>query len=781
MSGSMCETAHAPYRKAHAPYRKAQQSGRKAHKSTALLRRKQSSRKRPPVEEEPQAEKEAVNTELTVTVDEEEMMGRMWRLARLLLEHAMVVTPRGMSRSPRSKCQAMSLRRAMASATVALVLAGGAAGYWLGSSWNAGEHIGDGATSERDAKVLFEFLDTDADGQVEESELFAFVGDAIGGHVLDSTEEIEAGVASILDAADRNDDSRLSTAETREFWKRLGSLLSVEEVAAWVEHSVQLPAAVARQFREASVTGYDFAELVRDGLSEDGALARAVGVHNDMHRRALVRAMRMRLTGVGRQPTSPAPLVILGKPKCTQVRLAWSHSDGGGFPTHKFVVERRRLDVEDGQRPSLLGMLFRIPMICLKFPLTIIYRFQGGAWGTASKMIENQKPLDKWTIVWDDYSHEFSDNKLVPTAAYDYRIAAWNAIGRSAYATRRIDVRRGCEASVDSYPWALASLAAAATALYTALELILSAAIVSLAILKLTAASADYPPVFAKLWNAICSILDTSLGRQLFPAFIFEVSHGEKPSAAGRVPGIADPALVGTLGISALPPEMDPGQLKLRQPDDQSGILSRENSHRRLRASILSDEDAPSRADSMTDMHASPRSYTSGPAVDDCAKPSDFNFRSEAVCHICHRPFVYAFRSKHHCYVCAKPFCRMCGRVSHSHFRTCPVGARCVCFGCRAPRGRQDDAKNIKSDIKQRDPRFASLSAANLRKAAVSSPELIGNDRRSAQSSSTGDSLSHERKVKGQRPATLRRALTAPSARALFAGTINGGSTRYAA
>lgn len=769
----MCETAHATCRK--------QQSGRKAHKATALLRRKNSTRTRPLVEEEPQVQKEAESAELSVNVDEEEQTGRVWRLARLLLEHAMVATPRGMSRSPRSKCQATSLRRAMASATVALILTGGAAGYWLGSLWHTGEHIGDGATSERDARVLFEFLDTDADGQVEESELFAFVGDSIGGHVLDSTEEIEAGVASILDAADRNEDSRLSTAETREYWKRLGSLLSVEEVAAWVEHAVQLPSAVARQFREASVSGYDFAELVRDGLSGDGALARAVGVHNDMHRRALVRAMRMRLTGVGRQPTSPAPLVVLGKPKCTQVRLAWSTSDGGGFPTHKFVLERRRLDLDDDQRQSLLRLLFRIPMFCLKLPFTVMYCFRGGAWDTASKAIENQKPLDKWTIVSDDYTHEFSDNKLVPSAVYDYRVAAWNAIGRSAYATRRIDARRGCEAGVDSYPWALASLAAVATALYAALDFLLSAAIVSLAILKLTAGSADYPPIFAKLWNAVCSVLDTRLGRQFFPAFIFEVSRSGKESAAGRVPGIADPALVGTLGIRALPPEMDPGQLKLRQPEDQSALLSRENSRRRLRASFLSDEDVPSRADSITDMHASPRSYTSGPVVDDCANPSDFSFRSEAVCHICRRPFVYAFRSKHHCYVCAKPFCRMCGRVSHSHFRTCPVGARCVCFGCRAPRARHDDAKGVKSDVKQRDPRFAPLSVANLRKASASSPELIGNDRRTVQSSLAGDSHSHERRIKGQRPTTLRRALTAPSARALFAGAIPAASTRQVA
>lgn len=45
------------------------------------------------------------------------------------------------------------------------------------------------------------------------------------------------------------------------FARRLGTLLTVDEVAEWVMYAVQLPSEVADTFRMNSVTGYDFPEL----------------------------------------------------------------------------------------------------------------------------------------------------------------------------------------------------------------------------------------------------------------------------------------------------------------------------------------------------------------------------------------------------------------------------------------------------------------------------------------------------------------------------------------
>ena len=193
--------------------------------------------------------------------------------------------------------------------TVAWGVGGGGTSGDLG-----GLKVGDGATSEVDASLFFDSLDADADGQIERDELESYVGGSIGGHVLDSDEEIEQGVASIFASADADSDAQLSATDMRAYWTQLGSLLSVREVAAWVEHAVQLPRDVSVRFTEAAVSGYDFAELARDA-SERGALKTEVGVRTQRQRTMLARAMRMRLTGVGAAPQSAAPLAPLGAGK----------------------------------------------------------------------------------------------------------------------------------------------------------------------------------------------------------------------------------------------------------------------------------------------------------------------------------------------------------------------------------------------------------------------------------------------------------------------------------
>jgi len=82
-------------------------------------------------------------------------------------------------------------------------LVGGFVAWVVGcmGSEKENEGVGDGATSELGASLFFEMLDVDADGQIERDELESYVGDAIGGHVLDSSEEIDAGIASIFASA----------------------------------------------------------------------------------------------------------------------------------------------------------------------------------------------------------------------------------------------------------------------------------------------------------------------------------------------------------------------------------------------------------------------------------------------------------------------------------------------------------------------------------------------------------------------------------------------------
>jgi len=252
------------------------------------------------------------------------------------------------------------------------------------------------------------------------SRLESYVGGAIGGHVLDSSEEIDAGIASIFANADLDADAQLSPADMRHYWTKLGSLLSVAEVGEWVEHAVQLPRDVARLFLDSSVSGYDFAELARD-TSESGALRKEVGVRTQRQRNTLARAMRMRLTGVGRPPNISAPLVALGTPKCTSVHLAWAVADGGGFPTHKYRLERHTRT--NSQSTGTQDLLQRTGPIL---------------WANAHD--------GQWSLVADGYFHDFIDEHLLPGISYDYRVAAWNAIGRSAFETVHFptDTRSPC-------------------------------------------------------------------------------------------------------------------------------------------------------------------------------------------------------------------------------------------------------------------------------------------------------------------------------------------------
>lgn len=530
-----------------------------------------------------------------------------------------------------------------------LLLGGGAAGLWkrkpsFSASFERKGRIGDGLTSERDANLFFESLDSDADGAVEPGELADFFGKTIGGPVLDSSEEISAGVASMMGMADSDKDKQLSTAEMSVFWRRLGSLLSVEEVAAWVEHSVQLPKSVADKFRDASVSGYDFVELVYNS----SALASIV--EQPRHRMILVRAMRMRLTGVGKAPASPAPLLVDGDTCSKKIHLSWSVSDGAGFPTHKYRLERRA---------------------------------------------SNEKTRgSRWVCVADDDSRDFVDQ--LPTASsyvtYEYRVAAWNAIGRSAYATKRYQRPIECD---QRSSWTL-PVYRAFTSLYVAIELGLSIIVVSLAILKLFA-STEYPEIFATIWNSVYAVLDTPIGRSLVPAFFFEVSQSflqtATPQYRTRPPGVADPKQVGTSGVRALPPEMDEDQVDddddHNASDQDDDLFGHSSSSAAAAAAITSSRRrriaAFPRPMSMPDIYAqkSPTSLPNSKASDDelSSRPTA-NPRSEGVCHVCRRPFVYAIRSKHHCYLCARPFCRNCGRIAHSQFVTCPVGSRCVCDSC---------------------------------------------------------------------------------------------------
>lgn len=153
-------------------------------------------------------------------------------------------------------------------------------------------------------------------------------------------------------------------------------MLSIDEVAAWLEHSLHMPAEVCDIFRSNAITGFDFPEL----LEHNGRLiGTELGITKRNLKMRIYRGILMRLMGMGTVPSRPID-VTSEVITCNDIKIHWGHQTRAehGFPVHKYVLQR--LD------------------------------------GTA------------WTTVLADNSHEHFDLQLQPGTVYSYRLCAWNAV-----------------------------------------------------------------------------------------------------------------------------------------------------------------------------------------------------------------------------------------------------------------------------------------------------------------------------------------------------------------
>mmetsp|Transcript_11205 Transcript_11205/g.12422 ORF Transcript_11205/g.12422 Transcript_11205/m.12422 type:complete len:209 (-) Transcript_11205:338-964(-) len=109
-----------------------------------------------------------------------------------------------------------------------------------------GYTIGDEHRSEMSSKQFFDSIDKDKDGKLGHPELSQYLMNHIGGSNLDTTEEADEEAKSIMDRLDHNQDDELDSKDMYRFWEGLESLLTVDEVAEWIEHSLQLPPKIAQ-------------------------------------------------------------------------------------------------------------------------------------------------------------------------------------------------------------------------------------------------------------------------------------------------------------------------------------------------------------------------------------------------------------------------------------------------------------------------------------------------------------------------------------------------------
>ncbi|KAJ1623338.1 hypothetical protein T492DRAFT_912673, partial [Pavlovales sp. CCMP2436] len=219
--------------------------------------------------------------------------------------------------------------------------------------------------------------DADADGVLDRAELRELISQELsGGH----SSSLENELKNALRNVDRNVDGLLTAEELDSFRENLGSALTVPEVVDWVSHAVQLPQ-YAPVFADNAISGYEFRALLENGGS---MLKQELGIDNRLHRRQLMRAMTMRLYGVGSVPAKPAPPRWL-EPREDGGSVAWDSPGSDGAPVHSYRLQRN-----DG-----IGA--------------------------------------EWLTVYEGPGRTIREAALRTHVTYQYRVQAWSMLGHSEY------------------------------------------------------------------------------------------------------------------------------------------------------------------------------------------------------------------------------------------------------------------------------------------------------------------------------------------------------------
>lgn len=106
--------------------------------------------------------------------------------------------------------------------------------------------LGDGIRSAESSGVFFDSLDRDGDGAINSEEVAMFLQNEIGGTHFDTQIEVDQEVGTIMARLDLNNNDGLEMSDMLEYWNQLDNLLTAEEVADWIVHSVQLPSSVGK-------------------------------------------------------------------------------------------------------------------------------------------------------------------------------------------------------------------------------------------------------------------------------------------------------------------------------------------------------------------------------------------------------------------------------------------------------------------------------------------------------------------------------------------------------
>ena len=279
---------------------------------------------------------------------------------------------------------------------------------------------------------------------LREGELEEYLSE-LGSESFDDEEEIRRGVKEALENTDADGDGRITRKELKRYWKRLSKTLStVDEVCDYVVHALQLPQYEAL-FRANSITGYDFPALIE----KNGELLRdpnGLHIENILHRRKIMRSIKMRLLGVARAPDTPLkPHVDDDDMECHAIRLAWTRPEDNGIPIHRYRIKRYRVIRTASSSSSSPHQVVGVGSAGTEEKEAAPPPAEGARCSDHYKLVEktiffaNARDLD---VEDDDVEQEgssegtsmfhFDDGDLRGDTEYAYAVQAWNQCGHGA-------------------------------------------------------------------------------------------------------------------------------------------------------------------------------------------------------------------------------------------------------------------------------------------------------------------------------------------------------------
>lgn len=514
---------------------------------------------------------------------------------------------------------------------------------------------------------MFDKLDGDRNGKIQREEIRKFVSSTAGGSTLDETSEVEEGVASVMSNIDGNRDDALSKTDFLDHWSRLGSLLSVDEVAEWVVHAVQLPLEVSESFRTLQITGFDFPELI----AENGAL-----LESDLHiskvafRKRLMQRMQWRMWAVGKTPSPPTDVTwqFMKQGRSRGIAISWAPGDDHGakasnFPVHKYLLRRITLgDSGEVNQCSAASLGDSWESVCTGPP--------GRANNSAG-----------WVTLMDGPALSYFDSGLKGEGPYLYRLEAWNALGRSDVVTFEVwgESSDGVRQDGSLPPFQVAGFAAL---------------VVAAIFLRRMGNHSNVPSAIPGHPSPV--------RRKISASSTSDRHNSGSPSlgnTAGRSLQMVTVAAMDVHPSNSLSPKRILKSLSSGGTPGHNTGLSRSMSTSPM--ANVHDHDYRRTSSAVTPGH---RLFTAGNIITGNgsksvlnslkkeaalralnAAPGHGNGNSGAVkdsggCHICVGDMKW-YSTRHTCKVCLKGFCQRHGRTSHT-LPVCPVGSNCVCQAC---------------------------------------------------------------------------------------------------